>query len=90
MLSGIRVVCRSGLFSSERKARRGSGVLDLHPVTKPEAVRPETEMSLEAKLIERMKKGETLREAQEALVETGEKKNAVKQAALRLKKALTE
>ena len=65
-------------------------ILDLHPVTKPEAVRPETEMSLEAKLIERMKKGETLREAQEALVETGEKKNAVKQAALTLKKWFSE
>jgi hypothetical protein len=34
--------------------------------------------------------GMSLREAQEALIRNGEKKNAVKQAALRLKKAVSE
>ena len=61
-------------------------VLDLHGVNLPE---PETEdagMTPEAKLIEAMKQGMSLREAQEALIAKGEKKNAVKQAALTLKK----
>ncbi len=63
-------------------------VLDLHRVNLPE---PETEdagMTPEAKLIEEMKQGKSLREAQEALIAKGEKKNAVKQAALTLKKLL--
>ena len=34
--------------------------------------------------------GLSLREAQEVLIRNGEKKNAVKQAALRLKKAVSE
>lgn len=60
-------------------------VLDLHRVKMPETEKQETEISLEAKLIEEMKLGKTLREAQEALIEKGEKKNAVKQAAIFLK-----
>ena len=61
-------------------------VLDLHDVSLPEP-KPETaEWPAEAKLIEEMKTGKTLREAQEALIAGGEKKNAVKQAALTLKK----
>ena len=40
----------------------------------------------EAKIVEEMKKGASLREAQEILIDGGEKKNAVKQAALTLKK----
>ena len=64
-------------------------VMDLHGVP-PEEKEPEAaEWPLEAKLVEEMKKGLTLREAQDALVEKGEKKNAVKQAALTLKKLLT-
>ncbi|MBO7662520.1 MAG: 16S rRNA (cytidine(1402)-2'-O)-methyltransferase [Clostridia bacterium] len=46
----------------------------------------EKESSPEAKLIEKMKEGYSLREAQELLCTAGEKKNAVKQAALTLKK----
>ena len=41
---------------------------------------------MEAKLVGEMKQGLSLREAQEALIARGEKKNAVKQAALTLKK----
>ena len=61
-------------------------VLDLHGVSLPEPETETAEWPLEAKLIEAMKQGKTLREAQDALAEAGEKKNAVKQAALTLKK----
>ena len=61
-------------------------VLDLHGVTLPEPESETAEWPLEAKLIEEMKQGRTLREAQEVLAARGEKKNAVKQAALSLKK----
>jgi len=61
-------------------------ILDLHNVA-PEA--PEEEhpaLSLEARLVETMKEGLSLRDAQNELILQGEKKNAVKQAALALKK----
>lgn len=61
-------------------------VLDLHKVTLPEEKETAAEWPLEAKLIEEMKQGASLREAQETLIARGEKKNAVKQAALTLKK----
>ena len=61
-------------------------VLDLHEVPKPEKEAVVPELSPEAKLIGEMKQGKTLREAQDALIAAGEKKNAVKQAALQLKK----
>ena len=62
-------------------------VLDLHGVTMPDEERETSaEWPLEAKLVEEMKKGLTLREAQEVLIARGEKKNAVKQAALTMKK----
>ena len=61
-------------------------VLDLHGVSLPEPETEAAEWPMEAKLIEEMKQGRTLREAQEALAVKGEKKNAVKQAALTLKK----
>ena len=61
-------------------------VLDLHGITMQEAAPEAAEQTPEAKLIEVMKQGLTLREAQEALIAQGAKKNAVKQAALTLKK----
>ena len=61
-------------------------VLDLHGVELPEPEAEATEQTPESKLIEAMKQGMSLREAQEALIAKGEKKNAVKQAALTLKK----
>lgn len=61
-------------------------VLDLHGVSMPEPEKEAAEWPLEAKLIEEMKQGRSLREAQEALAAKGEKKNAVKQAAIILKK----
>ena len=63
-------------------------VLDLHGVSVPEPETGAAEWPMEAKLIEEMKQGRSLREAQEALAAKGEKKNAVKQAALTLKKLL--
>ena len=65
-------------------------VLDLHNVSLPEPETETVEWPLEAKLIEEMKQGSTLREAQEKLIQKGEKKNAVKQAALTLKKLFEE
>ena len=61
-------------------------VLDLHDVNLQEEDAENAEWPLEAKLIEEMKQGSSLREAQDKLIARGEKKNAVKQAALILKK----
>ena len=61
-------------------------VIDLHGVSLPEEKDTAAEWPAEAKLIEEMKQGASLREAQEILIARGEKKNAVKQAALTLKK----
>ena len=61
-------------------------IIDLHNVMLPEPETETAEWPAEAKLIEAMKQGMSLREAQEALIIKGEKKNAVKQAALTLKK----
>lgn len=63
-------------------------VLDFHGVELPSAPAPAEEVSLEARLVEAMLQGNELRQAQAVLVEAGEKKNAVKAAALRLKKLL--
>lgn len=63
-------------------------VLDFHGVELPSAPAPAAEVSLEARLVESMLQGNELRQAQAVLVEAGEKKNAVKAAALRLKKLL--
>ena len=65
-------------------------VIDLHSVLVPDREKPEAELSVEAKLIETMKQGKTLREAQEMLIGAGKKKNAVKQAAILLKKMFSE
>ena len=63
-------------------------VLDLHGTAPEPAAAPQGELTVEAKLGEEISKGLTLREAQEALIRQGEKKNAVKQAALKIKKAV--
>lgn len=69
------------------KAEKGEYclVLDFHDVVKEEEA-PEARCSLEARLTDMLLTGLTLREAQEALVSQGEKKNAVKAAGLRLKR----
>lgn len=74
------------------KAEKGEYclVLDFHEVMLPEEKAPAAEISLEARLTDIMLTGLTLREAQEELVGQGEKKNAVKAAALRLKRLFAE
>ena len=65
-------------------------VLDLHGIPPEEKEQEAAEWPMEARIIEEMKKGLGLREAQDILVARGEKKNAVKQAALTLKKMFSE
>ena len=65
-------------------------VLDFHGVKLPEEKAPAAEISLEAQLVEQLLEGLDLRDAQSELVLQGAKKNAVKQAALRLKKLFEE
>ena len=74
------------------KAEKGEYclVLDFHQVLKPEPEKETVTGSLEAQLTELMTTGLTLREAQSALTDQGQKKNAVKAAALRLKRMFTE
>ena len=80
------------LLKANDKTEKGEYcvVMDLHGVPQAEEVSPAGTASAEARLVEEMKKGKTLREAQEALIAAGEKKNAVKQAALALKKMFTD
>ena len=73
------------------KAEKGEYclVLDFHGVTLPEETAPVADMALEARMTDLLLTGRDLRGAQAALIEAGEKKNAVKAAALRLKRLLT-
>ena len=73
------------------KAEKGEYclVLDFHDVRLPEE-KPQADVSLEARLVDGMLRGLSLREAQEELTAQGNKKNAVKAAALRLKRLFTE
>lgn len=77
-------------FSQNEKARKGEYVLalDLSGVQAPPAALEEA-VSLEARLVEQMLSGLDLRAAQQALAAKGEKKNALYQAALRLKGLLS-
>ena len=59
-------------------------VADLRNVTLPEK-KPIVQASLEARIFDLVLNGVSLRDAVEALVEQGEKKNAVKAASLRVK-----
>lgn len=75
------------------KAEKGEYclILDFHDVHLPAEKAPAMEVSLEARLIDEMvRNGLTLRDAQSELMLDGEKKNAVKAAALRLKKLFEE
>ena len=63
-------------------------VLDLHDVPAEREEQGLPAGSTEAMLAEEISRGLNLREAQEALIQKGIKKNAVKQAALRIKKAV--
>ncbi len=66
-------------------------ILDFSEVVLPEEKAPSAYISLEARLVEAMLNDElSLRDAQSELVLSGEKKNAVKAAALRLKRLFSE
>lgn len=75
-------------LKSNPKAEKGEYclVLDFHDVHLPEEEKPATEISLEAQLVDMLLDGMDLRDAQIALTDKGAKKNAVKAAALRLKR----
>ena len=80
------------VLTANEKTEKGEYcvVMDLHGVTAETEEPVPASGSVAARLADEMDQGLSLREAQEALIRKGEKKNAVKQAALRLKKALTE
>ena len=65
-------------------------VADVRNVTGLPQEKPTVPVSLEARLFDRLLQGDTLREAVEALAAQGEKKNALKAAALRVKNRLEE
>lgn len=65
-------------------------MLDLHGVSLPEKDVVPVEISLSAQLTELMLDGLSLRDAQNELVLRGVKKNAVKSAALQLKRLFEE
>ena len=81
-----------GAMRLNPKAEKGEYclVLDLHGVALPEEKAPAAEISLEARLVDAMLGGLDVRAAQARLMDEGEKKNAVKAAALRLKRLLSE
>lgn len=81
------------LLRDNPKAEKGEYclILDMHEVTLPEEKAPVADVTLEARLIDAMVRHDlSLRDAQSELVLDGEKKNAVKAAALRLKKLFAE
>ena len=81
------------LLKDNEKTEKGEYclVMDLREVQARKTEAPaKTEASLEARLIEEMKQGMKLRDAQNELILQGEKKNAVKQAAIELKKMFAE
>lgn len=76
------------MLAADPKTEKGEYciVLEFHETLENPEQKEMTDMSLEARIVELMKTGMDLRQAQEALVAAGEKKNAVKQAALQLKR----
>ena len=76
------------MLAADPKTEKGEYciVLEFHETPEGPEQKETTDMSMEARIVELMKTGMDLRQAQEALVTAGEKKNAVKQAALQLKR----
>ena len=63
-------------------------VLDLREIPKEETAAADASVSLEARLVELMLEGNSLRDASKLLQEAGEKKNAVYAASLRVKELI--
>lgn len=80
------------MLKSNPKTEKGEYclILDFHDVSLEEPHQPQADVSLEARLVEEMLSGSDLRQAQIELTARGEKKNAVKAAALRLKRLFSE
>ena len=77
------------LLQANPKAEKGEYcvVLDMHQISRKQEIPAGSAVSTEGKLADLISEGKTLREAQDELILQGVKKNAVKQAALNLKKA---
>ena len=92
LLIGLILAFASVIFAVPKNEKTEKGeycvVLDLHGVPAEEPEQTAAFGSVAVMLAEEISNGMTLREAQESLIQKGEKKNAVKQAALRLKKAV--
>ena len=78
------------MLQANPKAEKGEYCLVLQWRDVIEPPKPICELSLEARLFDGLVNGQTLRQAAEALTQAGERKNAVKAAALRVKKMLAE
>ena len=78
------------MLKDDPKAQKGEYcmVMDLHEVMLPEEKPASAEISMEARLTDLLLEGLSLRDAQSELVLQGEKKNAVKAAALRIKRLM--
>lgn len=76
------------MLAADPKTEKGEYciVLEFHETPEGPEQKETTDISMEARIVELMRTGMDLRQAQEALVAAGEKKNAVKQAALQLKR----
>ena len=80
-------------LKANEKAEKGEYcvVMDFRSCPKKEKTdAQQTALPTEARLVELMLEGYSIREAQEKLTEAGERRNAVKQAALRLKKLFAD
>ena len=78
------------MLQANPKAEKGEYCLVLQWRDVIEPPKPICELSLEARLFDGLVNGQTIRQAAEALTQAGERKNAVKAAALRVKKMLAE
>ena len=80
------------LLRNNEKTEKGEYcvVLDLHDIPRELPKEQQSPLSMEARLVETMKEGMSLRDAQNELILQGEKKNAVKHAALALKSMFSE
>ncbi len=85
---GVGEVLRQ--MESNPKTEKGEYCLALQWHDVPEEEKPVADVSLEARLVDEIKRGADMRQAMETLISQGEKKNAVYAASLWIKKAFGE
>ncbi len=85
---GVGEVLRQ--MESNPKTEKGEYCLALQWHDAPEEEKPVADVSLEARLVDEIKRGADMRQAMETLISQGEKKNAVYAASLWIKKAFGE